>query len=153
MASGACLPFLPVECIVRVFALCEGRDIIHAGAAFGHPKVWEAVGERSLWREATIGPEHPRRFVKYLGPHTTALTVRGFVRLSAKTLRPARAAWEPAEQLSAAVVEAVRLRCPALASLTLHSCTIDVTRVRLSLFPRSLLHWSDVLEYRPFRIH
>ena len=64
-----------------------------------------------------------------------------------------RASWEPAEQLTAATVEAVRLRCPALASLTLHSCTIDVTRVRLSLFPRSLLHWSDVLEYRPFRIH
>merc|ERR1719431_790209 len=56
------------------------------------------------------------------------------------TLRPARAGWEPAEQLSAAVVEAVRLRCPALTSLTLHSCAIDVTRVRLSLFPRSLHH-------------
>ena len=37
-------------------------------------------------------------------------------------------------------MEAVRLCYPALASLTLHSCTIDVTRVRLSLFPRSLLH-------------
>ena len=37
-----------------------------------------------------------------------------------------RASWEPAEQLTAIMVEAVRLRYPALASLT--------------LFPRSLLH-------------
>ena len=39
-----------------------------------------------------------------------------------------RASWEPAEQLTAATVEAVRLHCPAL-----HSCTIDVTRVHLRL--------------------
>jgi len=141
MVRPVCLTSLPVVCIVRVFAHCSGgRDLLNTAAAFGHPKAWEAVEERSLWREAVIGPEHPRRFAKYLGPHTTALTIRGFVRLGAKTLRPVRASWEPAEQLTAAVVEAVRLRCPALASLTLHSCAIDVTRVRLSLFPRSLLH-------------
>ena len=73
----------------------------------------------------------------------SALTIRGFVWLGAKTLRPVRASWEPAEQLTALTVEAVRLRCPALASLTFHSCTIDVTRVRLSVdeFYTGWLYW------------
>lgn len=73
----------------------------------------------------------------------SALTIRGFVWLGAKTLRPVRASWEPAEQLTALTVEAVRLRCPALASLTFHSCTIDVTRVRLSVdeFYTGRLYW------------
>ena len=74
----------------------------------------------------------------------SALTIRGFVWLGAKTLR---ASWEPAEQLTALTVEAVRLRCPALASLTFHSCTIDVTRVRLSVdeFYTGRLYWKTGL--------
>ena len=77
----------------------------------------------------------------------SALTIRGFVWLGAKTLRPVRASWEPAEQLTALTVEAVRLRCPALASLTFHSCTIDVTRVRLSVdeFYTGRLYWKTGL--------
>ena len=77
----------------------------------------------------------------------SALTIRGFVWLGAKTLRPVRASWEPVEQLTALTVEAVRLRCPALASLTFHSCTIDVTRVRLSVdeFYTCRLYWKTGL--------
>ena len=77
----------------------------------------------------------------------SALTIRGFVWLGAKTLRPVRASWEPVEQLTALTVEAVRLRCPALASLTFHSCTIDVTRVRLSVdeFYTGRLYWKTGL--------
>ena len=77
----------------------------------------------------------------------SALTIRSFVWLGAKTLRPVRASWEPVEQPTALTVEAVRLRCPALASLTFHSCTIDVTRVRLSVdeFYTCRLYWKTGL--------
>ena len=48
--------------------------------------------------------------------------------------------WESSEQISQSVVESIRLRCPSLTSLTLLGCVLDVTRVRVSLFPRTLTH-------------
>jgi hypothetical protein len=126
---------LPEEVLVRILTYCLGRDLLNASEAFGAgSRVEQVVSRSALWREATIGPGRLRAFTRYLGPHTTGLTVLGEAKVA------------KGDQLSPAVIESVRLRCPALASLTLRSCRLDVTRVRLSLFPRSLtsLHLHSV---------
>ena len=142
MRNVTTLTHLPVETIVHIFSFCSGRDILHSGEAFKHEKVDSAVENKSLWRACEIGPENLRAFLKYLGSHTTDVTIRGSVKLDRKSSSRGKKSknWEASEQLSQSVVESIRLRCPSLTSFTLLGCVLDVTRVRVSLFPRTLSH-------------
>ena len=139
---------LPVEAIVHIFRFCTGRDILHCGEAFKHEKIDSAIENQSLWRNCDIGPENLRVYLKHLGSHTNSVTIRGFVKLAKKgSARGKGKNWEVSEQLSPSVIESIRLRCPSLKSLTLLGCVFDVTRVRISLFPRTLtrLHFNSVV--------
>jgi len=140
MKNATTLTDLPVETIVHIFSFCKGRDILHSGEAFKHENVDSAIGNKALWRVCEIGPTNVRAFLKHLGNHTTELTIRGFVKLDKKSSQSRGKNWEASEQISQSVVESIRLRCPSLTSLTLLGCVLDVTRVRVSLFPRTLTH-------------
>jgi len=142
MTNATTLTNLPAETIVHIFSFCSGRDILNSGEAFKHEKVESAIDNKALWRVCEIGPENLRAFLKHLGSHTTEVTIRGFVKLDKKSSSRSNKAknWEASEQLSQSVVESIRLRCPSLTSLTLLGCVLDVTRVRVSLFPRTLSH-------------
>jgi len=130
---------LPAEILVNIFSYCCGIDILNTSEAFNSDKIEAVVPSNTLWKKAVIGPENPRGYLKFLGPHTTKVTIRGFVKLN-KNFRPTKTSWEQSEQLSASVIESLRLRCPNLSSLSLYCCVLDVTNIIFSLFPKTLHH-------------
>lgn len=131
---------LPTEILVTILGLCSGQDVLHTSEAhYHHPRLASVVCSPCLWVAPTLGPGPLRPYLKYLGAHTTRATLLGPVKLNKKG-HPTKHSWEASEHLSPSVLESLRLRCPSLSHLSLRSCVLDVTRVKLSLFPRSLTH-------------
>merc|ERR1719369_486422 len=131
---------LPNELLVLILHNCNGSDILNFGEAIQNPQVENILSNKTLWRTPTIGPTNLRRYVKYLGPHTTFITINGFVRVKPQTFRPCKQTWEKSEHLPDSVIGSIRLRCPNLTTLNLNNCVIDIDKVKISLFPKSLKH-------------
>ena len=119
---------LPNELLLEIFQYCSGIDIINAGEAFNSDKVWDAISNVNLWKSAVIGPPSDyRKYSKFLGKHTTKLTIKG-TRKGQKTY------------LTQSSLSSIRLKCPELSHLIIENCVLDTQVIKFSLFPKTLTH-------------
>jgi len=140
MNSQPTILSLPSELLVLILQSCTGADALNFAEAFENSEVENIVGNKALWRKAVIGPTSLRKYLKYLGPHTTDVTIKGFVKVKPQTFKPNKQTWEKSELLPESVIASIRLRCPNITSLNLNKCVIDVDKVKISLFPKSIKH-------------
>merc|ERR1719452_314305 len=140
MNSKPSLKDLPSELLILILQFCSGKDILSVSEAFKHPEIDILLTNKALWRKPTIGPENLRKYCKYLGDHTTKITILGFVKVKPQTFKPNKQVWDKTEQLPDSVIASIRLRCPNLHTLNLTNCVIDIEKVKISLFPKSLKH-------------
>jgi len=132
---------LPSELLVLILENCTGADALNfAEACQNCAKVEDILSNKALWRKPTIGPCNLRKYLKYLGPHTTEVTILGFVKVKAQTFKPKKQTWTKSELLPDSVIASIRLRCPNLTTLNLNKCVVDIEKVKISLFPKSLKH-------------
>lgn len=98
-----------------------------------------AVSDKNLWKVVNFGP-HPlnltylRKFLRYLGPHTTVVRVTGFVKLGQRPAGPK----STSQCVSEAFLLSLKRRCPNLVELSLRRCFLDALSVKFSLLPKSL---------------
>lgn len=138
MNSSPSLRNLPNELIILVLQFCTGNDILNFAEAFQNPEIDNILGNKALWRRLTIGPNNLRKYLKFFGAQTTEITILGFVKVKPQTFKPSKQAWDKAEQLPDSVIASIRLRCPNLVSLNLTNCVINIDKVKISLFPKTL---------------
>ena len=118
----------PNELVLEIFQYCSGIDIINAGEAFNSDNVWDAISNVNLWKSAVIGPPSDyRKYSKFLGKHTTKLTIKG-TRKRKKTY------------LTQSSLSSIRLKCPELSHLTIENCVLDTSVIKFSLFPKTLTY-------------
>ena len=122
---------LPQEVLVEILLYCSGADVLNVGQCFQSQAVWSVVGNKKLWRRAVIGPGDMKTYLKYLGAHTTSLTMKGSTNKVVK-------AGSKTSTLTESLVSSIRLRCPHLTHLELHTLIVDTQTIRFSLFPRTL---------------
>ena len=138
MNSSHNLLSLPNELLVHVLKYCSGSDILNFAEAFQNSEVDNLLNNKALWRKPTIGPNNLRRYLKYLGPQTTEITILGFVKVKPQTFKPSKQAWDKPEHLPDSVIASIRLRCPNIVAFNLQNCVIDINKVKISLFPQTL---------------
>jgi len=138
MNSPPSLKDLPSELLILILRFCSGKDILNIAETFQHPEIDCLVTNKALWRKPTIGPENLRKYSKYLGAHTTEIKILGFVKVKPQTFKPSKQVWDKTEHLPDSVISSISLRCPNLISLNLRNCVIDIEKVKISLFPKSL---------------
>jgi len=132
---------LPSELLVLILENCTGADALNfAEACQNCEKVEDILSNKALWRKPIIGPCNLRKYLKYLGPHTTDVTILGFVKVKAQTFKPKKQTWTKSELLPDSVIASIRLRCPNLTTLNLNKCVVDIEKIKISLFPKSLKH-------------
>ena len=138
MNSPPSLKDLPNELLILVLQLCNGNDILNFTEALQSSEIDNLVSNKALWRKPTIGPNYLRKYLKYLGPQTTEITIIGFVKVKPQSFKPSKQVWDKTEHLPDSVIASIRLRCPNLITLNLHNCVIDTEKVKFSLFPQTL---------------
>ena len=132
---------LPEELLIKILQVCSGKDILNFAEAFQNQEVNKLISDKALWRRPTIGPNNLREYLLYLGPHTTELTILGFVKVKwRKTMivKPRKKDWDKTEQLSDSVIARLRQSCPNLVTLNLTNCVIDPVKLKFSLFPLTM---------------
>ena len=128
---------LPRELIIIILQHCQGEDILNFAEAVQSSEIDNLLKNSLLWKKPRIGPSSLRKYMKYLGTHTTEITVLGFVTLN-ESSQPMKSLYAKSELLQESVISSIRLRCPNLVDLKLKSCVIDTEKVKLSLFPKSI---------------
>jgi len=128
---------LPSELLVLILQKCTGTDALNFGEACQNSdKVEDILSNKALWRKPIIGPHNLRKYLKYLGPHTTDITILGFVKVKAQTFKPKKQTWAKSELLPDSVIASIRLRCPNITTLNLNNCVLDIEKIKISLFPK-----------------
>ena len=129
---------LPNELIIEILLYCSGRDVVNVAEAHSSSKLWEVIASPRLWRTAVIGPPgDAKKYLKYLGSHTSSLTVVGV----SKTNRKAgHGHGSKQSSLTESLINSVRLRCTRLSHFTLDNCIFDANVIRFSLFPKTISH-------------
>ena len=124
---------LPNELVLEIFQYCSGIDVLNAGEAFYSDKLWDTISNVKLWKNAVIGPPSEyRRYSKYLGKHTTKLTIKG------TTAKKKKGKNAKLSFLTESLVSSIRLNCPELSHLTVENCDLHAQVIRFSLFPKTL---------------
>ena len=113
---------LPNELVLKIFQYCSDLDIINVGEAFDSERLWEIISTVNLLKSAVISPSQCRKYSKYLGKHTSNLTIKGTT---------------TEEKLTQSDISSICLNCPELSHLTIEGCVLD-TPVMFSLLPKTL---------------
>ena len=128
---------LPNELIIEILLHCSGRDVVNVAEAHSSSKLWEVIASPRLWRTAVIGPPgDAKKYLKYLGSHTSSLTVVGVSKKTNKKAGPG----SRQSSLTESLINSVRLRCTWLSHFTLDNCIFDANVIRFSLFPKTISH-------------
>jgi len=124
--------------LILILQFCQGNDILNFAEAFQNSEIDSLLCNQALWHKPTIGPKNLRKYLKYFGPQTTEITILGFVKLKPQSFKPSKQVWDKTEHLPDSVIASIRLKCPNLVTLKLQKCVIDIEKVKLSLFPKTL---------------
>jgi len=131
---------LPSEIVIHILQFCQGSDILNLDEALNNKDFGDLVYNKSLWKTPFLGPTNLRKYLKYLGSHTTKISILGFVKVKPQSFKPSKQVYDKSEQLADSVINSIRLRCPNLTSLHFVKCVIDIEKVKISLFPKTLKH-------------
>ena len=113
---------LPSELVLKIFQYCSDLDIINVGEAFDSERLWNIISTMNLLKSAVISPSQCRKYSKYLGKHTSELTIKGST---------------TEEKLTQSDISSICLNCPELSHFTVENCVLD-TPVMFSLLPKTL---------------
>ena len=115
--------------MVEIFQYCSGSDLVTLAESYQDETVWSVVSNQRLWRLAVIGPGDMKKSVKYLGAHTSSLTLIGVTNKINKS-------GSKQSVLSESLMSSIRLKCSQLRELIIRNCILDTHVIRFSLFPR-----------------
>ena len=126
---------LPEEILVGILKYCDGADIVNLSETSRDSRLSRVIRDPTLWVRSVIGPGDLKKYMKYLGSHTTYLTILGNNPISrSKKRKKSKVA------LSEAVISSISLRCSSLKQFTIKNCVIDTNGTRFSLFPKTITH-------------
>ena len=129
---------LPTELLILILRHCAGEDILNFAEAFQNSEMDNLVKNKVLWRKPKVGPKNLRKYLKYFGPHTREITIVGFVTLNKSSTPKRDTVYDKSDYLPDSVISSIRLSCPNLVTFNLQNCVIDIEKVKLSLFPKTL---------------
>jgi len=129
---------LPNDVLLHILQSCSGTDIINFAEAFPSDRIEKVAGDKSLWKNVTIGPKNLRQYLKFLGQYTEEITLLGVHTKVLNKNQVKKAKPIKTDLLPQSVIESIRLRCTNLTRLTLKDIAFDNQEVKVSLFPKSL---------------
>jgi len=134
---------LPNDVLLIILKFCSATDIIGFSEAYPTERIEIVAGDKSLWKNVTIGPKNIRKYLKFLGQYTTKITLLGsHTKVLTKLIQVHKmkttTTIQKTDLLPQSVIESIRLRCGSLKDLTLQNVALDSQEVKFSLFPKTL---------------
>jgi len=131
---------LPNDVLLNILKFCSGTDIVGFSEAYPTERIQMIAGEKSLWKNVSIGPNDLQKYMTFLGQHTKKITLLGIHTevLDKKEKHKFKQTLPKNKLLPLSVVKNISIRCKSLTHLTLQNIALDTQVVKFSMFPESL---------------